>query len=387
MPDAVTQPFQFHGTSREYFRIWYVNTLLSVLTLGLYSPWAKVRRLRYFYGNTRLAGHSFDYSANPWGILCARLLVILGLFALALLVPLITFDTAGSDLLYNAILLLLLPWALVRGIAFNARYSIYRAACFRFIKRYAPAYRFVLWIVTPFLLIIYGTQLGGESLASSPSHWGALPVVLRAWFIICLLLLLIFWYYLPNRVRDWHQFKISHYRLGPLHFHFALPSLRGYRIALWVLPILGILITFAILVLGWPASGEILGYLWLPLMILSIYLTLLFTIGLIGALLARIQWNAARFTAGAQHGRITANFSLAAFAWLHLTNLLAILVSFGMLYPWTRIRRARFFLRRLSATFPPELLNTLAIHHIQGESALGGELDSAEGFDFDVGII
>jgi uncharacterized membrane protein YjgN (DUF898 family) len=39
--------------------------LLTIVTIGIYSAWAKVRRLRYFYGNTFLAGSSFDYHAKP----------------------------------------------------------------------------------------------------------------------------------------------------------------------------------------------------------------------------------------------------------------------------------------------------------------------------------
>jgi uncharacterized membrane protein YjgN (DUF898 family) len=40
-------PFEFRGTGGEYFRIWIVNLLLTILTLGIYSAWAKVRQLRY----------------------------------------------------------------------------------------------------------------------------------------------------------------------------------------------------------------------------------------------------------------------------------------------------------------------------------------------------
>ena len=52
--------FTFTGTAREYFGIWIVNVLLTIITLGVYSAWAKVRRQRYFYGNTWLAGANFD---------------------------------------------------------------------------------------------------------------------------------------------------------------------------------------------------------------------------------------------------------------------------------------------------------------------------------------
>ena len=67
---------QFTGTAGEYFRIWIVNLCLNVVTLGLYSPWAKVRRKRYFYGSTLLEGSAFEYTGNPVAILKGRLLVL-----------------------------------------------------------------------------------------------------------------------------------------------------------------------------------------------------------------------------------------------------------------------------------------------------------------------
>ena len=54
-PDSYTasvEPFSFTGTSAEYFRIWIVNVALTILTLGVYSAWAKVRTEQYFYGHT-----------------------------------------------------------------------------------------------------------------------------------------------------------------------------------------------------------------------------------------------------------------------------------------------------------------------------------------------
>ena len=37
------QPVTFHGIGSEYFRMWIVNFFLSVITLGVYSGWAKRR--------------------------------------------------------------------------------------------------------------------------------------------------------------------------------------------------------------------------------------------------------------------------------------------------------------------------------------------------------
>ena len=73
-------PLQFTGKTREFFGIWIVNVLLIVVTLGLYSPWAKVRSRRYFYGNTVLDNSAFDYTAAPIAILKGYLIALLLLF-------------------------------------------------------------------------------------------------------------------------------------------------------------------------------------------------------------------------------------------------------------------------------------------------------------------
>ncbi|MBQ5946610.1 DUF898 family protein [Massilia sp. ST3] len=66
----------FTGSGQEYFRIWVVNLLLSLVTLGIYSAWAKVRRLQYFDRNTRLAGACFDFRGDPKAVLRGRLLAL-----------------------------------------------------------------------------------------------------------------------------------------------------------------------------------------------------------------------------------------------------------------------------------------------------------------------
>ena len=79
--EAARHRFDFSGTGGEYFRIWIVNLLLSILTVGIYSAWAKVRNKRYFYGSTALDGASFEYTANPVNILKGRILVVSVLLA------------------------------------------------------------------------------------------------------------------------------------------------------------------------------------------------------------------------------------------------------------------------------------------------------------------
>ena len=68
--------FEFKGNASEYFRIWIVNIALTILTLGIYSAWAKVRTNRYMYANTYLNGSNFEYNADPVRILIGRIIVV-----------------------------------------------------------------------------------------------------------------------------------------------------------------------------------------------------------------------------------------------------------------------------------------------------------------------
>ena len=66
----------FTGSGAGYFGIWIVNLLLTIVTLGIYSAWAKVRRLQYFYRHTELAGSSFDFHGSPARILIGRVIAL-----------------------------------------------------------------------------------------------------------------------------------------------------------------------------------------------------------------------------------------------------------------------------------------------------------------------
>src|SRR5688500_4641132 len=83
-PPAIRHGIEFTGRAGEFFGIWFVNLVLSVLTLGIYSAWAKVRTERYFYGNTRLGGAPFEYLAQPIAILKGRLIAYVVAIALGL---------------------------------------------------------------------------------------------------------------------------------------------------------------------------------------------------------------------------------------------------------------------------------------------------------------
>ena len=47
--DVPSHSFVFRGTGERYFLICVVNVLLTIITLGIYLPWALMKCKRYLY--------------------------------------------------------------------------------------------------------------------------------------------------------------------------------------------------------------------------------------------------------------------------------------------------------------------------------------------------
>jgi uncharacterized membrane protein YjgN (DUF898 family) len=139
-PAAVPSPFEFTGKGGEYFRIWIVNLALTLITLGIYSAWAKVRRLQYFYRNTSLLGNGFDYHGDPVAILKGRLI---GVGLLVIYNVALSLSIALGIAVF-IVLIVALPWLLQRSIAFKLHNSSYRGLRFRFNGSTGGAYQVFL---------------------------------------------------------------------------------------------------------------------------------------------------------------------------------------------------------------------------------------------------
>ena len=132
-----TYPFKFTGTGAEFFRIWIVNLFLTIVTLGIYAAWAKVRTRRYFFANTVLNGQAFDYLADPKVILRGNLIIAGGI---AIYMVLDLFQPAYSGIAL-VLFLLVIPYLIYKSLRFNAHNSAYRNIRFRFLGTAGESYR------------------------------------------------------------------------------------------------------------------------------------------------------------------------------------------------------------------------------------------------------
>lgn len=143
MRQAQAYPLVFSGNGWEYFKIYFVNIMLSILTLGIYSAWAKVRNKRYFYGHSSIAGNAFDYHAKPMQILKGRVIVVAFLILYNLAVSFVPLITP----LFSLAFFFGLPFLIMRATKFNMQYSSHRQIRFDFVGEYL--YVFFHFIVIP----------------------------------------------------------------------------------------------------------------------------------------------------------------------------------------------------------------------------------------------
>ncbi len=157
---AEFRSIEFTGRAKEYFGIWLSNLVLTLVTLGVYAAWAKVRRIQYFSYNTVIDGFGLVYHATGLQLFLSRVIVF-GIFiaysAATALLPVLS--ALSSPVIFFA-----LPWIINRSMRFNAAMTTWRNVRFVWHGTYWKTLWFfvicpVLGIVSLGLLIPYFTKL------------------------------------------------------------------------------------------------------------------------------------------------------------------------------------------------------------------------------------
>jgi uncharacterized membrane protein YjgN (DUF898 family) len=368
------QLFNFSGSGREYFRIWIVNLALTILTLGIYSAWAKVRRLKYFYGHTQLDGHHFDYLADPKKILIGRVIAVL----LLILYSQGTTFFPSLALYIVGFLLLLLPFIIVSSSAFSFRNTAYRNVRFHFRKDIAAAYRRVmppLAIVLVLMGIMY--VLLPEQISTQE---GDLP---RGLFVSQLVVLVL----LP--FIPWLDHIRSKFVIGHLQYGKAQGSFRAgvwdfyklYLVTLLAFVALAVIVSLAVGVfvrMQAPTEEAEPSFTVIIAALLLLY-ALLF---IVMSFFIASRNNLLRNHTQIGNNRLYGDFAAGAMLWLLFSNAVAIVCTLGMFTPWAGIRLARY--NAAHTRMDTANLDDTVAEASSDESAIGEEI--GEFFDIDIGI-
>lgn len=335
------QRLTFRASGSEYFRIWIVNLLLTIVTLGIYSAWAKVRRNRYFYSCTELDGSSFEYHGNPAAILKGRIVaaVLVAGYNLAFRFS----PWAGAAML--ALLMAVMPWLYWKSLQFKLYNTSYRGIRFGF----------------------------GGSAGQAYAHYLLLPIVGVLSFGLALP-------YVHQRVT---RFQHSASRFGRSPFAFDATAGSFYRkyagvVALYIAGLfaLGALAWLAKAMLGAFGVGTVAAalVLMLPLYGVGFFLYALFLCRMHNHIWDHTSLQGQRFHAELRVGRVVM---------LWLTNLLGVICTLGLFMPFAHVRWLKYRLETMSLQTDGSLDQVLADSEQQVGGAGEGMVDL---LDFDLSI-
>ena len=341
------QRFSFSGTGSAYFRIWIVNLVLTLLSLGIYSAWAKVRRMQYFYRHTSLNESSFDYHGTPTAILKGRVIGV-GLFAAYYTTTLKFMPLLG--LAVGLVIALFMPLLLLASFRFRLYNSSYRGLRFNFTGSIKSAY-------ITFLLLPLGTLFTLYLLAP----------------------------FTHQRIKSYQH---GNSRFGQSPFTFDADVGGFYKIYFFALMqfflIIGLVVLVAYSVLqGSMASMATLSKEAIVGFVVIAYLLLITaTLLIVPYFISRIQNLAWNHTALGGN-RFSSTLSARGVAWIMFSNLILIVVSLGLFKPFADVRMARYRIEHM-ALLPVGNMEDFIASAQQQIGATGTE--TAEVFDVDIGF-
>jgi uncharacterized membrane protein YjgN (DUF898 family) len=338
--------FEFRGTGSEYFRIWIVNLALTILTLGVFSAWAKVRTWRYFYGNTFVGGHAFDYHASPWRILIGRAIAVslfIGYNVTVAFKPLYALPWILAAFF-------VFPWLVNSSLRFNARNTSYRNVRLNFTGKYFEALvAFVIW-----------------PLAGAATLFLLMPAARRA--------------------RDF--FFTNNHTFGGRRFRTEFTPWNIYAIYLFGLFLFATLA--AVVASGFWANVYVLakghnilsnpiavGAAFVAVFAFA-YLAFLMLAPAINTMVVNLSLN--NTVLDGRH-KLQSRMSPLVMAWITVTNGFLVLFTLGLFYPWARVRLRRYETRKLALLLDGNI-EDYASEAIATQSAVGEEIGSFFAFDF-----
>lgn len=345
MSDAQTEfeshQVKFTGTASEYFGVWIVNVLLTIITFGIYAFWARVRNKKYFAGHTTIDGHAFDYHATGGQLFVGALIA-------GLVISLIQFS-AFIHIFVPVVLLIVvlgfLPWLIVRAVRFNARMTSYRNVRFDFQGKAGGA--FFAYLVMP---------------------------------VVAVLTLYTTW---PFADRARQRFLLNKHLYGGRSFNFDAPIGLFYKpfLILIGLALLALAVIGGVVVLAFT-SGSMVNFSIVQPLILLAFIAIPTAALTYYALIRNVIYE--NLTLDGKH-RFRSTIKVGKTVWIIVTNMLAIVFTVGLMLPWARVRWAKYLADNtfLLAGGP---LDGYHSEILESDGAATAEYLDAEGFDIGVSI-
>ena len=338
--------FEFKGNAKEWFGIWIVNLLLSIVTIGIYSAWAKVRTKKYFSNNTYVEGRNFDYHATGKQIFIGRLIVIAAVIVFQIIFTVVPI--LGLVLLLS--FLLVFPWLIVRSIQFNARMTSFSNVRFGFVGSAGQA--FLVFFVYPILMAL--------------TLYTTFPILDRAT----------------------KRFSINNHRLGTARFQMEARLGAFYKALLiaiaWVVVVgaisvvaSGFSLSESVFAMDNADSDSAASFGIIALFYLLFFVAFLPAAFIYRALVRNEIYNMTTLEGG--HG-FASNVTAPKLLWIAVSNMVVVVCTLFLMLPWAQVRMAKY-LATHTGFIPGGSLDDFVNEQQAAGSAMGDAYTDLEGID------
>lgn len=352
---------RFIGSGHEFFRIWIVHVLLTLLTLTLYWPVARAREMSWFYRHTEIFGHVLDFQPPVKSMIRSYMMVILVVTVITL-PEYVAPDWAEPLLFLYAAIWPLLWWSALR---FRMRQTRWQGVHMGFNGSLKDAYRLawpLIALAGLYVLVIpWVSDRGITGWVWVMLAFVGMSVVLFPW--------------LWTRLQ---RFQHSHYVFMDQQTQTDMPAESFYGVSfqyLIGLPVLVLLILGAGYLVGlWTGTAP--SYQRINVFAFYIYIVLVGQ-AFMAAKLQNILWN----HTWTERLRFDSGLPVWQYVGLQSQNWLLILITAGFYYPYAKVRAVRLRLESVVMTIEGLPVEWMASGREDGIHAAGDAAENQLGID------
>ncbi|MCZ8094354.1 MAG: YjgN family protein [Acidovorax sp.] len=394
-------PMEFTGSGGEYFRVWIVNVLLGIVTLGFYTPWARRRTAMYFYGHSMVANSPLEFTAQQRKMVVGFVLLVLLSIAYKLAA------NTGQDLAVALMLLggaALSPYIWASAMRFRLGATRWRGLRLQFAASWKEVY-LASWPVFALALVWFGVFFGMQMLSPElaqmldepaikggpkirPEFTPAMGGLLVLGLILSVLCFIRLEYNYKSLLVLRARLGAEHGRWKPVYMDFVKVWLATVAVfilcalAVWLIVTALLSGSIAMLVMN-KGSG---GFMWIIVMVIVGIVGFFFLLLLASAparayreaRMFQLLWNNIGVS---QIARFKCNLRAGGFVRLRLKNMVLTLLTFGFYRPFARVSEYRMKLESVTLHIKGGVDQVAGALTRQQEGGLGDALADAAGLD------
>ena len=383
-----TLPIRFTGSGSEYFRIWIVNLLLTLVTLTLYLPFARARRMAYFQNNTVVGQDPLGFHADPWKMFRGYLIVALfgvGYWAVTTFLP--AFG-------WMALLVFMALWPLLwrASLQFRLRNTSWRGVRLAFLGDSKGAYSVMLPFFLPALAYAVLLPQDPQALVDDPSQVSRMLTVMGVVTLVGLLMFPWMWKRLKAYQHGGYAYTQERTELTATTWQFYSLFLKVVAVAVAVV-LAAALVAGVIAAATMGASvaslarpegmGKMSAALGIAIgaFVAALYVVVPLVVGAyVGSRMQNLLWS----HTGSPQIRMISALRLGPLLRVTLVNWLLILLTLGLFWPFAKVRLARLKLEAVSLEVRGRVDDWVAQAARDPQGALGDA--AGDFFGIDLGL-